>query len=42
MRQFSPQEEVRKVTQVIAIFNEDVVKLGDTDAAAPFDIDCPI
>lgn len=42
VRQFSPQGEVRNVTQVTAVFNEDVVKLGDTDAESPFDVSCTV
>jgi uncharacterized protein YfaS (alpha-2-macroglobulin family) len=42
VRDFSPQGEVRKVNQATAIFNVDMVKLGDAEAAAPFDIDCPV
>ncbi|WP_448251862.1 alpha-2-macroglobulin family protein [Ottowia oryzae] len=37
---FSPQGEVANVRQVVAKFNEDVVRFGDPAAAAPFTVTC--
>ncbi len=40
IRDFSPQGKVRDPSRATAVFNGDIVKLGDTDAPAPFDIEC--
>lgn len=42
IQDFSPQGQVKTTNQVTATFSEDMVKLGDTDAATPFTIDCPV
>lgn len=42
IKDFSPQGEVRQATQATVVFTDDMVKLGDTEAASPFDIDCPV
>ncbi len=41
VQDFSPQGEVRQANQAVAVFEQEMVKLGDTDATAPFTIDCP-
>ncbi len=40
VRQFLPQGQVADNNRVTVRFNSDMVHLGDTDAAAPFSIDC--
>ena len=40
VRQFSPQGQIDQQIRATAIFNIDIVRLGNTDAAAPFDVDC--
>ncbi|MFY9260817.1 MAG: MG2 domain-containing protein [Gallionella sp.] len=39
---FTPQGVVKDIQKITAEFTDDVVKLGDSSAAAPFDIQCPI
>ncbi len=39
---FSPQGEVKVINQATAVFSDDMVKLGATDAAAPFVVTCPV
>lgn len=38
---FSPRDEVKKVRQVVARFEKQLVSFGDPREVAPFDIDCP-
>lgn len=38
---FSPRDEVKKVRQVVARFEKQMVLFGDPRELAPFDIDCP-
>jgi uncharacterized protein YfaS (alpha-2-macroglobulin family) len=40
VRQFSPQGHIDQQSRAVAQFNADMAKLGDTTAAAPFDVDC--
>ena len=40
VRQFSPQGEVAPAIRASAVFTEDMVALGQVDAAAPFVVDC--
>lgn len=42
VQDFSPQGQVTSTNQVTATFSEDMVKLGATDAAAPFIVNCPV
>ena len=42
VQDFSPQGQVKTTNQATAVFSEDMVKLGDTDAPAPFSVDCSI
>jgi uncharacterized protein YfaS (alpha-2-macroglobulin family) len=38
---FSPQGEVKKVRQVVARFNDQMMAFGDPREVAPFDVSCP-
>lgn len=38
---FSPRDEVKKVRQVVARFEKQLVSFGDPREVTPFDIDCP-
>jgi uncharacterized protein YfaS (alpha-2-macroglobulin family) len=40
VQQFQPQGKVGDQTRITARFNAEMVKLGDTSAAAPFELDC--
>ena len=40
VRQFSPQGQVDQQIRATAVFGADMVRLGDANAAAPFDVDC--
>ena len=42
VQDFSPQGQVKTTDQATAVFSEDMVKLGDTDAPAPFNVECSI
>lgn len=38
---FAPQGEVRPRADAVATFSNDMVKLGETEGVAPFDVSCP-
>ena len=38
---FTPQGEVRRIQQVAVSFSADMVRLGESDAAAPVAVSCP-
>ncbi len=40
--QFTPQGEVADASRATAVFNEDMVALGDTTAPAPFQVRCAV
>jgi uncharacterized protein YfaS (alpha-2-macroglobulin family) len=40
IKQFQPQGRVAEQSRATVMFNSDMVKLGEPDAAAPFTIDC--
>lgn len=40
IKQFQPQGRVAEQSRATVMFNSDMVKLGDPEAAAPFTIDC--
>ncbi len=42
VQDFSPQGQVKTTNQVTATFSEDMVKLGATDSASPFAVNCPV
>lgn len=42
VRDFSPQGEVREPDRATVVFSGDVVKLGETDALAPYAVHCPV
>lgn len=42
VRDFSPQGEVREPDRATAVFSADVVKLGETNASAPYIVNCPV
>ena len=40
LRQFTPQGQIDQQVRATAIFNSDMVALGQPDAAPPFEVDC--
>jgi hypothetical protein len=40
IKQFQPQGRVAEQSRATVMFNSDMVKLGEPEAAAPFTIDC--
>lgn len=42
VQDFSPQGQVKATDQATVVFSEEMVKLGDTDAPAPFNVECSI
>lgn len=42
VQDFSPQGQVKTTNQATVVFSEEMVKLGDTDAPAPFMVDCSV
>ena len=40
VQRFQPQGKVANQTQITARFSAEMVRLGDTSAASPFDLDC--
>ncbi len=42
VQDFSPQGQVKTTDQATVVFSEEMVKLGDTDAPAPFNVECSI
>lgn len=42
LQDFSPQGEVQSADRATAVFSADMVKLGETNAPAPFEVQCPV